>query len=330
MSDTPLLPTFITDFVSNASSEQRRALISLLGQYEDCVGPYLTADEDSCSDAEAEPSHPISAISKSTNQISQHVVHVKQLSMSSDLSEGVLNELPSMKLRIKGKNGQTAKVKTQWLITSDKSLNDIKNPKEISNYQCISKVLEIVNNHCSTSGDMNACFVSCMSTKNSSLSYHSDHENMIDQNSDICTVSFGAARTLDFINKDCNHSGGKWTPPQPEFSVPATNHSMNVMKAGCQSFILHRIPPGKAGGVRYSLSFRRVLSQPANINPDPPSTSCRSPNGTTNVVATPAERKKKIMLLAGDSYFERLDMEKLGKGKQSVFKIAKGLQFCNP
>ena len=277
---------------------------------------YLTADEDSCSDTEAVPSNPNEPkISKSTNQISQHLVHVKQLPMSLDLSEGVLNELASMKLRTKGKKGQTAKVKTQWLIPSDKSLNDIKNPKEISNYHCISKVLEIVNNHRSTSGDMNACLVSCMSTKNSSLSY-SDHENMIDQNSDICTVSFGAARTLDFINKDSNHSGRKGTPPQPEFSVPATNHSMNVMKANYQSLILHRIPPGKVGGVRYSLSFRRVLSQPANINPDPPSTSCRSHNGTTNVVSTPAQRKKKIVLLASDSYFERLDMEKLGKGKK--------------
>ena len=163
-----------------------------------------------------------------------------------------------------------------------------------------------------------------MSSKDSSLSYHSDHENMIDQNSDFCTVSFGAARTLDFIDKDSNHSGRKGTPPQPEFSVPATNHSMNVMKAGCQSHILHRIPPSKVGGVRYSLSFRRVLSQPANIIPEPPSTSCRSPNGITNFVSTPAQRKKKIVLLAGDSYFERLDMEKLGKGKQSVYKIAKG------
>ena len=111
MPDTSLLPTFITDFVSNVSSEQRRALISLLKEYEDCVGPYLTEDEDSCSNTEAKPSHPISAISKSTNQISQHVFHVKQLPMSSDLSEGVLNELASMKLRTKGKKGQTAKVK---------------------------------------------------------------------------------------------------------------------------------------------------------------------------------------------------------------------------
>ena len=56
---------------------------------------------------------------------------------------------------------------------------------------------------------MNACLVSCMSSKDSSLSYHSDQENIIDQCSDICTVSFGPARTLDFIAKDSNHSGRK-------------------------------------------------------------------------------------------------------------------------
>ena len=34
--------------------------------------------------------------------------------------------------------------------------------------------------------------------------------------------------------------------------------------------------------------------------------------------------KKKVVLLAGDSYFHRLDEEKLGKGKQPIYKVAKG------
>ena len=133
-------------------------------------------------------------------------------------------------------------MKTQWLIPNDEYRNDIKNPKQISDYPYIPKVLEIVNNHHSTSGDMNACLVSCMSSKGSNLSFHSDQENMIDQCSDICAVSFGPARTLDFIAKDSNHSGRKGTPLPPKFSVPAVNHSMNVMKAGCQSHLLHRVP----------------------------------------------------------------------------------------
>ena len=100
MPDTPLLPRYITEFVSKASLEQRKALISLIEECEDAVNPYLTADNDSSSDDEHEPSHPNApTVCPNTNQISQFVVHVEQLPISSDLSEGVLQELTSMKLR---------------------------------------------------------------------------------------------------------------------------------------------------------------------------------------------------------------------------------------
>ena len=178
---------------------------------------------------------------------------------------------------------------------------------------------------------MNACLVSCMSSKESSLSYHSDQENIIDQCSDNCTVSFGPARTLDFVAKDSNHSGRKGTPLPPKFSVPAVNHSMNVMKAGCQSHLLHRVPPGMVGGVRYTLSFRKVISQPPSTGPDPHGTSLAATTDVTIVPSTSASimKKKKTVLLAGDSYFERLDVDKLGKRKQSVCKIAKGGRKIN-
>ena len=113
--------------------------------------------------------------------------------------------------------------------------------------------MDIVNAHPATSGDMTACLISCMSSKDSNLSYHADDQSIIDQSSDICTVSFGPSRSLDFIWKSNNKQGRKGKPISPEFSVPATNHSINVMKAGYQSKILHRVPPGSEGGVRYSL-----------------------------------------------------------------------------
>ena len=331
MSDTPLLPRYITEFVSKASLEQRKALVSLIEECEDAVNPYLTADNDSSSEDEPEPSHPNApTVCSHKNQVSQFVVHVEQLPISSDLSEGVLQELISMKLRTRGRKGKVAKVKTQWLIPNNEYLNDIKNHKQFSDYRFIPKVLEIVNNHHSTSGDMNACLVSCMSSKDSSLSYHSDQENMIDQSSDICTVSFGPARTLDFIAKDCNHGGRKGTPLPPQFSVPATNHSMNIMKAGCQSHLLHRVPPGTAGGVRYTLSFRKVLSLPPTNELDPHGTSLSVTTDVTTAPSTSAYKlKKKTVLLAGDSYFERLDVDKLGKSKQSVCKVAKGGRKIN-
>ena len=326
MPDTPRLPKFITEFVSKASPEQRKAMFTLLEEFEDSLGPYLTADSDSSSEEEPTSIHQNKrTISPSSSQEPQYVIHVEQLPISPDISEGVLQELKLMKLRTKGKKGQVAKVKTQWLMPCDESRDDVRNPKLISNYHFIPKILDIVNSHHSTSGDMNACLVSCMSTKDSSLSYHADHEDMIDQNSDICTVSFGPARTLDFLRKDSNHGGRKGSPLPPEFSVPATNHSMNVMKAGCQSHLLHRVPPGKVGGVRYSLSFRKVLTQQPNVPLDQHGTSSSIMNDATNVPSTHAlNKKKKTVLLAGDSYFERLDVDKLGKGKQSVCKVAKG------
>ena len=157
---------------------------------------------------------------------------------------------------------------------------------------------------------------------------------MIDQRSDICAVSFGPARTLDFITKDNNHSGRKGTPLPHKFSVPAVNHSMNAMKAGCQSNLLHHVPTGMVGGVRYTLSFRKVISQSPSTEPDPQGTSLAATTDVTFVPSTSTSKmKKKTFLLAGDSYFERLDVDKLGKRKQSVCKIAiggrKSMMFYN-
>ena len=84
------------------------------------------------------------------------------------------------------------------------------------------------------------------------------------------------------------------------------------MKAGCQSHLLHRVPPGMVGGVRYTLSFRKVISQPPSTGPDPHGTSLAATTDVTIVPSTSTSKmKKKTVLLAGDSYFERLDVDKL-------------------
>ncbi len=99
---------------------------------------------------------------------------------------------------------------------------------------------------------------------------------------------------------------------------------MNIMKPGCQKHFLHRVPPGKAGGVRYSLSFRKIAPiKPQDVNVIEPKPS----TDTTPVTTTP--NRKKIVLMAGDSFFERLDENKLGKGKQDVYKVAKGGRKIN-
>ena len=90
------------------------------------------------------------------------------------------------------------------------------------------------------------------------------------------------------------------------------------MKAGSQTKILHRVPSGDVGGIRYSLSFRRIVSTPPILVQEAGATPAHSERSQV------PSNKRKIVLLVGDSYFDRLDTNKLAKGKQSVFKVAKG------
>ena len=241
------------------------------------------------------------------------------------LSDSVMEELSSLKLRIKRKKGKVAKVKTQWLTPNIEKFNQgnsISNSKLLNNYPAISKIMDLVNQDENTTGDMNACLINCMSSKECNLRYHSDNESFIDQRIDMCTISFGPDRSLDFISKMNYPRVKNGITFPPEYSVPATHHSLNIMKAGCQSQIQHRIPPGNKGGVRYSLSFRKVLPQTpeATTSLNNSAVNCDTPR----VIPNSQRPRKKISLLAGDSYFARLDADKLGKGKQAVYNISKG------
>ena len=329
----PILPNYITEFVSSSTLEQRKALMKLLEDQDS----YLTANTDSnVSETEVEhkfpnnpeiphevkSDHPITTcqnvISSSAEKISDCVIHVNELDINKDLSDGLLNELTSLKLRTKRKKGRAAKVKTQWLSPEGSSRSGINSTKSFSDFPSISRLMHIVNSHPSTSGDMTDCLVSCMSSKHSSLTYHADDEPIINQNSDICTVSLGPPRKLDFIWKNENNLGRKNVPPLPEYSVPASDLSLNIMKAGSQTKILHRGPSGDVGGIRYSLSFRRIVSTPPILVQEADATPAHSERNQV------PSNKRKIVLLVGDSYFDRLDTNKLAKGKQSVFKVAKG------
>ncbi len=316
---TTTLPSTITTFISTASLEEKQYLLSILSE------DIKNASKIGTTNTVSPKSNPEPMPSDATplTQISDYVDHIPELDISAELSTEVLKELVSLKLRTRGSNGKPARVMTQWLSPSKESYNYgkvINKPKAIGDYPNILKVMDIVNEHPSTSGDMTACLVSCMSSAKCNLSYHADNEDLIAQDSDICTVSFGPTRTLDFVWNSSNPKGRHGPPPSADYSVPATNHSLNIMKAGCQEKLQHRVPPGKEGGVRYSLSFRRI------VVPKPPEHSSTQTSGATSSNSIPYKKKnmKKVVLMAGDSYFERLDEKKLAKNKQEVYKVAKG------
>ncbi len=348
MSANPILPAFITDFLQSASPEQKQSLLSVLttDHWDDLdIGMIDFPPSDQTDELDL-TAHDISPSSSSIvcakpKEFSDFVLHIDDLNLDNELSKDIMKELNSMNLRTRGKNGKPAKVLTQWLSPGSENYcygKVCNKPKPITDFPNIIKLMDIVNSTPSTSMDMNACLVSCMSTAASNLSYHSDDEILIAQDSDICTVSFGPPRTLDFIWKENNPKGRKGTPQIPDYTIPATNHSMNIMKAGCQSRLQHRVPPGKKGGVRYSISFRKIaqskssqvtVSTPTSTSV-PPSSSMPDLGSPTATMSTSDEAapqhspKKKIVLMAGDSFFQRLDEKKLAKGKQTVYNIAKG------
>ncbi len=145
------------------------------------------------------------------------------------------------------------------------------------------------------------------------------------QSSSISTVSFGAPRKLQFVRDGkVNKKGNR--DLSPDIELDATNLTMNIMKAGAQQVMKHRVPAGVSVAhmpdLRYSLSFRRIVTQTKD-NSDLKAT----PDMSTSTQTTEDKGlslKQPAVLVAGDSFAARLDADLLGKGKKKVINIAQG------
>ena len=312
------LPPAVTTFLSTASLDDKRHLLSILTN--DIAKATMNLAASSVPNPPAKP-----------ELITDFVEHIPDFGIDEQLSSGIQDELTALNLRSRSSKGKPAKVKTQWLSPSNEPYfygNVINNPKPIGDFPFICQLMEKVNSHPSTTGDMTAALVGCMSTPKSQLSLHADDEKLISQDSSICTVSFGLLRTLEFVWKNKKPiKRGCYIPS--DYSVPATNLSMNVMKPGCQERIKHRVPPGTAPGVRYSISFRRISPPITTEDSTESDTNGDTDNDTPDSPIPKPPPKKKVILVAGDSFHERLDADKLGKGKQTVVKVSKGGRKIN-
>ena len=188
-SPTPLLPTFITEFLLSASQEQKTLILSLINDdEEDFKDTIETLSEDhlTAPSTESITPKPISPLpSPEPESFSDLVKHI-QLDLPEPLVKGVMEELATMKIRTRGK-----KVKTLWLSPSNDSYRYgrvVNKPKPINEFPKILELMSLVNSNKATSGNMTACLVSCMSCKAANLNYHDDNEPLIDQGSDICTL----------------------------------------------------------------------------------------------------------------------------------------------
>ncbi len=272
------------------------------------------------SDASAPDQHP----KQEPSSLVEHVPADDLPGLDDGLYKDIISELDSMQL-----TGESGKVYTRWLSPSSESYNYSKvvnKPFPLSDYPNISKLMGIVNSHHSTTGDMDSCLVSRFNSHKTSLSLYRDDEPLIAQTSSICTMSFGASRRLELV-----FDGKKNF--RTDLSLPATDRTLNIMKPGCQQAMRHRVPPGKAAkegstSWRFSLSFRK-LAQPSTAQQQShdPNTSVPPINNTPDSITRPNTPKmppKHVNLIAGDSFVARLDVKRLGKGKQEVINIAKG------
>ena len=262
------------------------------------------------------------------DDLAHFVQHIDDLGIDPVLSAAVEVELISLRLK-----SNTDRVKTKWRSPSSEAYNYaavINNPSLISGYPSICKLMELVNGHPTSTGDMDSCLVSCFSNSKAKLSLHADDEDLISQKSSICTVSFGAPRNLEFVHNNKRDKSGK-RDVIADRSLPATHHSMNIMRPGCQAVLKHRIPKGThiPGGsnIRYSLSFRKLA---VNV-PIPPITPSIHAATQDEVAFLPtvspphtSPPHKSVILIAGDSFPARLDSDKLGKSKKLVHNIAVG------
>ncbi|KAL5270218.1 hypothetical protein ACHWQZ_G001079 [Mnemiopsis leidyi] len=253
-------------------------------------------------------------------KIEDLVEHVPDLGLDDDLYYFINEELLSLQLQ----NVRGAGVKTKWLSPESESYNYGKvnnKPSDIKQFPNILKLMDLVNKHPSTTGDMDCCLISRYPTHKSTLRWHSDNESeIISQSSSICTVSFGAPRQLQCALGSHNDK----SKIKPDLVLPAIDRTMNVMKPGAQQLMLHAVSPGKestdrSADVRFSISFRRHSPvDPKNQGPDELSSSdAQGQSSGSNKFAD-------VVLIAGDSFAARLDQKLLGKGKKNVRNISKG------
>ena len=261
---------------------------------------------------------PTTDVVEDLSDFTEYTGHITNFTTDDQLKNTIIAEVTS--LGILGKK-QSNKVTTQWLSPDNREycFSDSQRfkhaPKPISDYPGICKLLNLVNDHPSTTQNLDAALVMCYNKNKTGLNFHHDGEKLIDQNSSLAVISYGSERRMEF----CCQGG----PKEPQYSVDVCEGDLLVMKPGCQQKLLHRICPGTPAendNWRFSISFRKVVP---DIEDDEVSFTVGGNSNTT--ISEAPKAKPKISIIVGDSMVTGLDSAKLGRqGKKTVINLSKG------
>ena len=219
-------------------------------------------------------------------------------------------------------SSKRTKAATQWISPSEEPYiypdsNPVHKSKDINEFKAIKELLSKVNESSAVSGPLDSCLVIKYNTQEASLSPHADDEPYINQDKAICSFSMGCDRTIEFFKKSARTKLVK--------KIKMENNSLVVMRPGTQQNLVHCVrkePTTRTSKtdvgpqLRYSLSFRAITKS----NTAPTVTSPVA--GHLPGQATPT--RKKVCLVAGDSFAARMDTGLLGKKKMVVQNIAVG------
>ena len=221
----------------------------------------------------------------------------------------------------------------------------------LADFPAVNKMLDLVNNNEATTKDSDCCEVNMYFSGENGLGWHDDGEDQINQGSSISVLSYGVSRRLQFRSKSkrfTRHSIGEDNGILLDFTTKTG--SLTIMKPGCQSSLVHRVPPNpNVTGVRISFSFRKYVPRKTssigvgpdsgtpgladngqrteicstNIGVGPDSgTPGLADNGLNVVVEQP---KESAVLFVGDSWLSRLNTKRLAKGKNiNIFNLSRG------
>ena len=319
--DSTLLPEGFVNLLGNSSHSQKKAMLI-------AIQNSLNSDKTNNNQS-------------ATIDFNQYVELVKDFVPDNFLDDALIAEVTSMGLCKK-----SAKPLTQWLSVDDRPYCFSDNPnsrhesRNLNDFPAINKLMEIVNSDTRTTQDANAALVIVYNSNNAAIGFHDDNETILDSKSSISTVTFGSSRTVEFCNSSLR-------PRTAQHSVECANHDMMVMKAGCQSTLVHRVMRGTnetvspASDTRIVISFRKVVHV-TNPDSDPElSINLGQPSGTpgsstgqaTNVESVSSlsngvcgvSLPQRVSIIAGDSHIVGLDVDRLGrKGRKTVINLAKG------
>ena len=196
-------------------------------------------------------------------------------------------------------------------------------PKLIRDGSTLSRVLDTVN--CKLGTAFNSILVNKYNNKNIYLEWHQDNEEDIDESSPIATLSVGYPRRFQISHHKQDRHGTQ------NIEIIVRNNSVLIMKPGLRKEYYPRVCAGRKTekyrkGMRYSLTFRRLLNIPsppfALSTPSYPvidKATSTTPNAHTSTTPN-AHTNCKNTLLFGCSLARELDSDLLSK-RGKTFKV---------